>query len=39
MVFSALVRWQLGGGNAAVGLGLGSTVVTAFPCETFTIAS
>ena len=27
MVFSVSVRWQLGGGNVAVGLGFGSTVV------------
>ena len=27
MVFSVLVRWQLPGGNVAVSLGLGSTVV------------
>ena len=38
MVFSVLVRWQLGG-NVTVGLGFGSTVVATFPCETFTIAS
>ena len=29
----------VGGGNVAVGLGFGSTVVTTFPCETFSIAS
>ena len=29
----------VGGGNVAVGLGFGSTVVTTFPCGTFSIAS
>ena len=29
----------VGGGNVAVGLGFGSTVITTFPCETFIIAS
>ena len=29
----------VGGGNVTVGLGFGSTVVTTFPSETFTIAS
>ena len=29
----------VGGGNVTVGLGFGSTVVTTFLCETFTIAS
>ena len=37
--FFSFGAMAVGGGNVAVGLGFGSTVVTTFPCEIFTIAS